>query len=81
MKTTTIRVAAETRDLLNAIARRRGEPASEIVAGLVQEADDRALLTAAFEDWERLCDDPEARATYHADVRDLGSFDAPLPDY
>jgi predicted transcriptional regulator len=81
MKTTTIRVAAETRDKLNDIARRRGEPASEVVAALVQEADDRALLTAAFADWERLCDDPDAIAAYRSDLRELEAFDQPLPDY
>jgi predicted transcriptional regulator len=81
MKTTTIRVAADTRDRLNEIARRRGEPASEVVAALVQEADDRALLAAAFADWERLCDDPDAIETYRAGAREFEAFDAPLPDY
>jgi predicted DNA-binding protein len=81
MKTTTIRVAAETRDRLNEIARRRGEPASEVVAALVQEADDRALLAAAFTDWERLCDDPDAVEAYRADARELDAFDTPLPEY
>ena len=81
MKTTTIRVAAETRDRLNEIARRRGEPASEVVAALVQEADDRAVLAAAFADWERLCDDPDGIEAYRAGVRELEAFDAPLPEY
>lgn len=81
MKTTTIRVAADTRDRLNELARRRGEPASEVVAALVQEADDSVLLRAAFEDWERLAGDPASRAAYHADTRELGTFDAPLPEY
>jgi predicted DNA-binding protein len=81
MKTTTIRVAAETRDRLNELARRRGTPASEVVAALVQEADDRALLVAAFEGWERLCDDPDALAAYQAETRALGSFEAAPPAY
>jgi predicted DNA-binding protein len=81
MKTTTIRVAAETRDRLKDLARRRGEPASEVVAALVQEADDRALLTAAFEGWERLCDDPQAVAAYRDELRELAGFESPLPEY
>ncbi|HEY7692832.1 MAG TPA: hypothetical protein VH816_10875 [Gaiellaceae bacterium] len=81
MKTTTIRVAADTRDRLNEIARRRGEPASDVVAALVEEADDRALLADAFSDWERLCDDPEAIRAYRADLRELEAFETSLPDY
>ena len=81
MKTTTIRVGTETRDRLNELARRRGTPASEVVASLVLEADDRALLAAAFEDWERLAADPASLAAYQVESRDLTSFDAPLPEY
>jgi predicted DNA-binding protein len=81
MKTTTIRVAADTRDRLNEIARRRGEPASEVVAALVREADDRALLAAAFSDWEHLCDDSEAIEAYRAGLRELEAFDSPAPEY
>ena len=81
MKTTTIRVATETRDRLNELARRRGEPAGEVVAALVQEADDRALLAAAFEDWQRLADDPDALEAYRAGARELEAFGASLPDY
>lgn len=81
MKTTTIRVPTATRDRLNALARRRGAGAGEIVAALVQEADDRALLAAAAAGWERLCRDPEALAAYRAETRKLESFEAPLPDY
>jgi predicted transcriptional regulator len=80
-RTTTIRVAAETRDKLNEIARRRGTPASDVVAALVQEADDRALLAAAFQDWERLGADPDALAAYRGETGELDAFDAPLPDY
>ena len=76
MKTTTIRVPVQTRDQLNEIARRRGTPASDVVAALVQEADDRALLAAAFEGWEQLCGDPDALAAYRAETRELGAFEA-----
>ena len=47
MGTTTIRVSTETRDRLNELARRRGVPAGEVVAGLVQQADEAALLADA----------------------------------
>lgn len=79
MKTTTIRVPTETRDRLNALARQRGTPAGEIVAELVREADDRALLTDAEESWTRLSDVPEALAAYRAELSDLHAFDASLP--
>ena len=52
-ETTTIRVPTETRDRLNELARRRGAPAGDVVTALVAEADDRLLLAAAFEAWER----------------------------
>jgi predicted DNA-binding protein len=81
MATTTIRVPAETRDRLNALARRRGAPAGEIVAELVREADDRALLADAEESWTRLAADPQALAAYRAETDALAGFDAPLPEY
>jgi hypothetical protein len=80
-KTTTIRVPCETRDRLNALARRLESPASEVVAGLVREADDRALLDDAEKSWQRLGADPEALAAYRVETRDLYSWDAPLPEY
>ena len=80
-KTTTIRVASETRDRLNALARRRGGPASDIVAELVREADDRLLLDDAEADWRRLATDPPALAAYRAEAAELAGFDAPLPEY
>jgi predicted DNA-binding protein len=79
MRTTTIRVPAETRDRLNALARRRGAPAGEIVAELVRDADDRALLCDAEESWTRLSANPQALAAYRAETADLEAFDAPLP--
>jgi predicted DNA-binding protein len=81
MGTTTIRVAEETRDRLNDLARRRGEPAGDVVAALVQEADDRALLATALEGWQRLSDDAEALAAYRSESLDLEAFDASLPAY
>lgn len=81
MKTTTIRVPSETRDRLNELARVRGAPAGEIVAGLVQEADDRALLEGAEEGWKRLAADPAALAAYRAEAGGLESFEPPLPEY
>ncbi len=81
MKTTTIRVPSETRDRLNDLARRRGAPAGEVVDDLVREADDRALLAAAAEGWERMSSDPAVLAAYRADARELEGFEGPLPDY
>jgi predicted DNA-binding protein len=81
MKTTTIRVPSETRDQLNALARKRGTPAGEVVAELVREADDRALLTDAEESWKQLAADPQALALYHAETGELYGFDARLPEY
>ncbi len=82
MRTTTIRVAVETRNRLNDLARRRGAPAGEVVAELVRTASERALLDEAVQSWERLAADPEALAAYRAETRDLeGAFGAPLPDY
>lgn len=79
--TTTIRVASETRDRLNDLARRRGTPAGRLIDELVREADDRALLAAAVDAWERMSRDPEALAAYRAEARDLEGMEAPLPDY
>jgi predicted DNA-binding protein len=81
MRTTTIRVPSETRDRLNELARRRGAPAGEVVAALVREADDRALLAAASEGWERISSDPAVLRAYRADARGLEGFEPPLPDY
>lgn len=81
MKTTTIRVPAETRDRLNELARERGAPAGEVVDELVREADDRVLLAAAAEGWEQMSGDAVKLAAYRAEERKLASFDAPLADY
>jgi predicted DNA-binding protein len=81
MKTTTIRVPLETRDRLNALARQRGEAASEVVAELVREADDRTLLAAAEEGWNRLSADPQSMAAYRGEAYELQGFDVPLSEY
>jgi hypothetical protein len=81
MRTTTIRVPAETRDRLNALAKRRGAPAGEVVAELVREADERVLLTDAEEHWRQLGADPRALAAYRAERDELQSFDAVAPEY
>ena len=81
MDTTTVRVPSHTRDRLNALARRRGTPAGEVVAELVREADDRALLADAEESWMRLAADPAALAAYRAQTAELEMFDAPMPEY
>jgi predicted DNA-binding protein len=81
MRTTTIRVPSETRDRLNALAKRRGAPAGEIVAELVREADDRALLADAEESWLRLAADPRALAAYRAESSQLQGFEATAPEY
>jgi predicted DNA-binding protein len=81
MSTTTIRVSLETRARLNSLARERGAPAGEVVADLVREADDRALLAAAEESWSRLSDDPESLAAYRAEAEDLHGFDVAAPEY
>ncbi len=81
METTTIRVPAETRDRLNDLARKWKTPAGQVVSALVEEADDRALLVAASEDWSRLTAEPAALAAYRSEVRGLEDFEAPLPDY
>jgi len=81
MGTTTIRVPAETRDRLNALAKRWGAPAGEVVAELVREADDRALLADAEEGWSRLAADPAALAAYRAETAELDAFAASAPAY
>jgi predicted transcriptional regulator len=71
MATTTIRVAARTRDRLNELARRRRMPAGQIVDELVREAHDRALLEAASEGWRRMASDPDALARYRSEADHL----------
>jgi predicted transcriptional regulator len=80
MATTTIRVETKTRDRLNELAARRRVSAGQIVDELVREADDRMLLEAAAESWERMGADADALAAYRAEADELSAFDAGLPD-
>lgn len=80
--TTTIRVPTETRDRLNSLAARRGEPAGEIVSKLVSAADEEAMLTEIAAGFENLASDPQALAAYRAESEELESgFDAPPPEW
>jgi predicted DNA-binding protein len=79
--TTTIRVPTETRDRLKALAARRGEPASEVVAKLVSAADEEAMLAEIEAGFERLASDPEALAAYRAESSEIEAFDAPAPEW
>jgi predicted DNA-binding protein len=80
-ETTTIRVSAATRDRLNALAARRGEPAGEVVAKLVEAADDDLLLASAEASFRQIAKDPAKLAAYRAEADDLAGFDAPAPDW
>lgn len=78
IETTTIRVSTRTRDALNALAARRGEPAGEVVAKLVSAADDEALLVDAAAAFERLGQDP----AYRSEVAEIeAGFDDPAPGW
>jgi predicted DNA-binding protein len=80
--TTTIRVPTETRDRLNALAIRRGEPAGEVVAKLVSAADEEAMLTEIAAGFEKLAGDPTALSAYRAESEEIESgFDAPAPEW
>jgi predicted DNA-binding protein len=80
--TTTIRVPTQTRDRLKALAARRGEPASEVVAKLVSAADEEAMLAEIEAGFEKLASDPEALAVYRAEGREIeAAFDAPTPEW
>ena len=79
--TTTIRVPTETRDRLNALAPRRGEPAGEVVAKLVNAADEEAMLAEIAAGFERLAA-TRALAAYRAESEELeSSFEAPTPEW
>lgn len=81
-ETTTIRVPIETRDRLKALALRRGEPASDVVAKLVSAADEEAMLTEIATGFEKLAGDPKALAAYRAESEALASgFDSPAPEW
>ncbi|HEX3609311.1 MAG TPA: hypothetical protein VHU14_06555 [Solirubrobacterales bacterium] len=80
--TTTIRVPTETRDRLKALALRRGEPAGEVVAKLVNAADEEAMLAEIAAGFEKLVADPAALSAYRAESEELESgFEAPPPEW
>jgi 23S rRNA U2552 (ribose-2'-O)-methylase RlmE/FtsJ len=80
--TTTIRVPTQTRDRLNALATRRGEPAGEVVAKLVNAADEQAMLAEIEAGFDRLGSDPTALAAYRAESREIETaFDASAPEW
>jgi hypothetical protein len=80
--TTTIRVSRKTRDRLNALSAREGEPAGEIVAKLVHAADDELLLNDAEAAFESLVGDPDALGAYRAETREIeAGFEASAPDW
>jgi hypothetical protein len=80
--TTTIRVPTETRDRLNAISRRRGESAGEVVAELVRAADEAERLTEIGAEFSRLAADSAALAAYRAESTELETgFEAPTPEW
>lgn len=80
--TTTIRVPTDTRDRLNALAARRGEPAGEVVAKLVNAAGEDAMLTEIALGFEGLASDPKALAVYRAESEELeAGFEAPTPEW
>lgn len=80
--TTTIRVSTETRDRLNALSAREGESAGEVVARLVDAADDDLLLADAEAAFENLARDPHALAAYRSEAREIeGGFAATVPEW
>jgi len=80
--TTTIRVPIETRDRLNSLAARRGEPAGEVVAKLVGAADEEAILAEIATGFEGLAADPKALAVYRAESEEIEiGFEAPAPEW
>lgn len=80
--TTTIRVSTETRDRLNALSARESESAGEVVARLVDAADDERLLADAEAAFRGLARDRRALASYRSEAREIeAGFDAPVPDW
>ena len=78
-ETTTIRVTTKTRDQLNALSSRRGEPAGEVVAKLISAADEEAMLTEIAVAFEKLAGDPEALSAYRAESEEIESGFAAAP--
>jgi len=80
--TTTIRVPVDTRDRLNSLAARRGEPAGEVVAKLVSAADEDTMLAEIAIGFEKLAADPEVLSVYRAESEEIESgFEASAPEW
>jgi predicted DNA-binding protein len=80
--TTTIRVPTETRDRLNSLATRRGEPAGEVVAKLVSAADEDAMLIEVAAGFEKIASAPEAFSVYRAESDEIEfGFEASAPEW
>jgi predicted DNA-binding protein len=80
--TTTIRVLTETRDRLNLLATRRGEPAGEVVAKLVSAADEDAMLAEVSASFEKIAANPEALSAYRVESKELESgFETSAPEW
>jgi predicted DNA-binding protein len=80
--TTTIRVPTETRDRLNSLAARRGEPAGEVVTKLVSAADEDAMLAEVAAGFKKIAADPGALSAYRAESEELESgFEASAPEW
>jgi hypothetical protein len=78
--TTTIRVTTATRDRLNALGAREGESAGEVVARLVDAADDERLLDDAAAAFEAMAGDSQALNAYRSETRDIeAGFASPTP--
>jgi hypothetical protein len=75
--TATVRVDPEVRNRINRLAASRGVNAAALLGQLVREAEDAQLLADMNADYERLEQDPEARESYDAELRE---WDATLLD-
>lgn len=81
-ESTTIRVSVETRERLKELARRRGASAGELVAALVDSADEQRLLDEAEAAFGELARDPDALAAYRSEAREIeAGFDTATPDW
>jgi hypothetical protein len=64
------------------LAARRGESASDVVAKLVNAADEEATLAEIAAGFERMAADPQALAVYRAESLEIETaFDAPTPEW
>ncbi|MDQ3720900.1 MAG: hypothetical protein M3350_09010 [Actinomycetota bacterium] len=64
----TIRAYAETREALKRLSQAKNMTGAELLAALVQRAEEDAELDAMNEDFRRLRADPKAWAEYQAEL-------------